>query len=308
MTRPNRAKTDSPDDIDVGLPGDTHDAGVATMQAPLPADSPAEAEQPQTEQAEQTETEQGLTVRDVIQAETWYSIEEIAERLTIPVGVIREAYNSNQFGQFLHSGASTELYGGDVRHWILAEHIDYQVSDSAAEVWKRMHHSQPEPAAPAPLDLIGRAAAIGEAAKEQERAEQEQAEREAWGCYLAILARHDSPRSGDDRELAQIMADLSIDAEQIKHDLQVIERAHELEQLHLERETAAAQAVAARVATRALVERHKRELTAAWREQQRMEGHGRDCHNAADGLRELSRRRPALFSLTDDPPRLRGIG
>lgn len=203
-------------------------------------------------------------------------------------------------------GTHWTVSGASVLRWIEREHIPVTISDEAKRIARRRMALRNPPAAPTkPATLVDDAVSLKQTWDAAEAQEENTATSEAWSTYLVILARYSEPQPEDAAELANLMHELGITPEQIKADLELIERTRELAAKHADLAAASQRAREAREAIVALEQKHRVEMEAAAKLKRQADNHHRDCHGAGYQLGLLARSRPQLFDMTAEPPTLR---
>lgn len=244
-----------------------------------------------------------ITPADLFEENVAYTFPEIETKLGLSRGAVADAVRA---GDFAYVGGDDSLSGRQV----IARWGKHVVPEEVQRRYRRVmaaRAARNAPPVPKPRTLADDADAIVNADNAATAASEADWQGHAWGTYLAVLGRYNAPEPGDATTLAQVMVDLNITRDQVKADVEVIERAGELAARHAEREQRTRAVTEARRQRDELLARHKTELAEAERALRQVSRRSQDASSAARDLNELSRRRPMLFDLSTDPPTLRTV-
>jgi len=251
-----------------------------------------------------------VAVEDVLRPDEWHTLEHIEWSLGVPAETVHAAFRQHRFPQYkIGAGGryGIMLYGADVLAWLRAEHIPHAPTPEAVALYERVHRTQEsQQVQQREKGLLDNAADAAEEMRRREEQEVAELEAQNWRAYLQLLLRHDNPQPNDARELAIIMRDLGLTKADVQEDIETVERARQLMELHARRGELHKRLVAAQQAYHEARARCEAELRQAERARHTAQVEHAQANNAAHELEVLHRRRPEFFT-AGNPPRLREV-
>lgn len=244
-----------------------------------------------------------LTLEDLL-PDAWYHPQEVQSLIGIPQERIVEALRKNEFSRVAGSGANATIGNGSLIAWIERHKIPWEPTALACHCWRLKHPPASKPEPSKRPDVIGQAARLVTEEKSRDAAGEEAWRRQYVTSYLSLLSKP-APDDRDVSKLAEAMDALGIDESQAREDKQLVAAVRDQELLYSERESANAAIRGRREPLKAIQKRYEEEMLKARRQISAAENHAAQCNRAADEIRRLSRKRPELFDVTSDPPKLR---
>jgi hypothetical protein len=274
---------------------------------------------PEDKVADISQTERTLTAADVLSPDQFYTFDEVAARIT---GIPKDEFTSKAWPECRRAGST---YGDDgqratdyaylgrrISEWIETKGYRYTITDEARRLWERLHHAptaktaEQEPQQPV-SNVVAKA--LERRLKAAQASEQEEAKRqqEATMAYRSILLRDALGKSkpSDAAELAAMVDQLDLDAEQLESDASFIRRALELQSRLDGRKQAEADAIPARAKVHAIRKEYHDKMDEAERVLRDAENRQRLAAEADAELTRMRTQRPEFFAL-DGAPRIAG--
>ena len=264
---------------------------------------------PEADQQAEPEGEPELTASDVIKPREYYRTGDIEFAVGIEPHVVRSAVTNGRV-RGTRDGSYPRIQGWALLEWIEKDRVPYSVPKPAQAMYRREQQRLQELAeakVEGPKTTVDQAVELAERQRRDEKEDEQRYAQAEWGKYIALLFRANQPAETDSANLAGLMRNLEITPEQVKRDLEIVERAQELAGQHDDREAGHAAYVAANQEYKAVLARHKSEEKQARKTRSKAEGRSWVGREAASRLAQLAKERPQLFDLSVDPPRLRRL-